>query len=129
MSNKLKLLIDLFAYSTVAPTNDPSDDSIKIKKLIEESSFSEIQRQLISVADEITDQTINLADATCEYLIILADQDISVKINGSSTSMTLKVKSAGTKIPVFFMRGTITAVTVSNASGEIANLDVITINL
>lgn len=126
MSNFLKLTVDFLQYVGVASTNDPKD-ACKITSRVEESNVNEISRQMLSVPDSTTDQVIQLPDPTIEYLLIFSDQNISIKLNSSSDALNLNVKTAGTKAPVFLQRGEITALSVSNSSGNAANIDVIAV--
>ena len=127
MSSRTKITLDFLSYEG-SVSNDPVD-SIRYKKSVEESTATEVFRKLEAIADGVSDQTITLPDATSEYVIISTDQTISIKLNGSTDAMTLSPKSAGVKAPVFFMKGTITGLTLSNASGSTANIDVIAINV
>lgn len=129
MANKLKLLVDFIAYTTSQPTNDPANDSTKIKSSVEESTFTELCRKQISIADAVVDQSITLADTNSEYLILFTDQTVTIKLNGSADAITVNPKSAGTKTLGLMLKGSITGLTVSNASGSAANLDVISVNL
>jgi len=81
------------------------------------ASVNETTSQLIQVADSVTDQTINLGPvATSEVFMLETDQTITIKLNGSSDAITVD--------SVFVLGGTVTALTVSNASGSTANLTV-----
>lgn len=129
MANKLKLLIDFLAYSSDKPTNDPSNDSTKAKLSVEESSFTELCRKQIDIADLTVDQTITLADANSDYLLIFTNQIITIKLNGSADAITIKPLIAGTKTFGMMLRGDVTGLTVSNSSGNTASIDVISVNL
>ena len=121
---RMTLLVDLLAHDNEAPTNDPAD-AIKVRKLIEESSVTEVSRHFPRViSDGATDEVVILPDPTTDYLLILTDQQISVKLNGSSDPQVLKPKAAGSKTPVMLIRGDITGLTVSNSSGNDANMDI-----
>lgn len=126
MAKPLSLTLDFLVFEGSA-TNNPAD-AIKIKKTVQETDVSEVFRKMESVADGASDQSIPLPDASSEYLVIFTDQEISIKVNGSTTALTLKPKAAGTKTPAFYWRGTITALTVSNGSGNAANVDIIAVN-
>lgn len=122
---RLDLLIDFLAYDNTEPTNDPAD-AVKIKKRMQFTDVDEVSRLFpTKVADGTTDQAIPLPDASSDLLIILTDQTISIKLNGSSDAQTLKPKTAGKKTPVLVQLGTITGLTLSNASGSTANVDII----
>lgn len=129
MANKLKLLIDFIAYRSKSPTNSPSDDSTQVKLLTQEADFSELCRKQIDIADATVDQSVTLADADSDYILIFTDQEVTIKLNGSSDSITLKPKAAGSKTMCFMNRGSITSLSVSNASGNTASLDIISVNL
>lgn len=121
---RLTLLLDFLVYDNAQPTNDPAN-SIKVKKRVEEASISDTLRLFpTQIADATVDQSIPLPAASCDYLVLLTDQAISVKLNGSSTAQVLNPKAAGIMTPVLMIRGTITAMLVSNASGNVANLDI-----
>lgn len=122
MSNT-KLKIQLIGTEN-ANTNVITD-SIAIKSEVEESDVAEISRVLVkTVADAVVDQEILDAVSADSLALLFTDQEISIKINGSGDSLTLKPIVAGTKTPVFLIRGTIDSILVSNASGSVANLDI-----
>jgi hypothetical protein len=122
---RLSLLIDFLIFNNTLSTNDPAD-RIEVKEKVEESSLTATTRHFpIVIADSTTDQAIGLPDSPTDYLLILTDQEISIKINGSSDAMTLKPKIAGKRTPVFMFRGSLTGLSVSNSSGNSANLDVV----
>ena len=127
MAKPLRLIVDFLMYEGTN-TNDPQD-AIKIKSKVEESDVSEGLRQLDSIADSTVDQAVTLPDANTDYLLLFVDREITIKLNGSSDAITLKPKANGTKTPVMMIRGDITGLTVSNASGAAANLDIVAVNL
>lgn len=121
---RLTFLVDLLVHDNTNPTNDPAD-AIEIRKKVEESAVSEVTRNFPKkITDGTTDEAIELPDANTDYLLILTDQEVSVKLNGSSDAQVLKPKAAGVKTPALFIRGDITGLTVSNSSGQDANLDI-----
>lgn len=122
----LRMIFEFLAGDDLNTNNPKNVDSLKS---IVEQDYSELCRKQIKVADATVDQSITLADASSEYLAIMCDQEITIKLNGSSDAMTLTPRLAGTKSIVFVMKGTITALTVSNASGSECNMDVISINI
>ena len=81
---------------------------------------SEANWRTYLVADATSDESVDLAGiATVDVFLITADQDITYKLNGSSDAITLDANG------VHILFGTsITAVTVSNASGSTANVTV-----
>lgn len=124
MSKSLKLLVDFTCYE--GSSVNEATDAIRLKRLLEESSLTEAARIQDSVSTGTTNQTINIA-SSCNYLIISTDQTITVVLNGSDTPLTLSPKTAGTKSVALVWRGTINSLTVSNASGSTANIDVISV--
>lgn len=124
---KSKLTIDFISYDS-ALTNNP-EDAIKIKKSVSESNITEVFRRQESIANAVSNQVIPLPDVASDYLLIFTDQTITIKLNGSSDAITLSPKAAGTKTPTFVVRGIISGLTVSNASGNAANVDIIAVNI
>ena len=121
---RMNLLVDLLIYDNASATNDPAD-AIKIKKRVEEESVTEVSRHFPRIiADAVTDEVVVLPDANTDYLLMFTDQEISVKLNSSATALTLKPKAAGLKTPVMLIRGDITDLKISNASGNAANVDI-----
>lgn len=126
---RLKLDLNLLVYDSTEQSNDPAD-AIRLKKSVEESDVSEVTRLFpIKIDDGAVDQAVALPDATTDYLILLTDRQISVKLNGSATALVLKPKVAGKKTPVMLIRGDITSLTVSNASGAAANVDMVAVQI
>lgn len=129
MANFLNVLIDILAYDSLTQTNDPAD-SIKAKQRLQESNFTAVTRLFpASIANSVVDQNIALPNNPSDYLVIFTDQQVSIKLNGISTPIVLNPQTAGMKTPAFFMRGVITSLTVSNASGTPANMDIIAVQL
>jgi len=123
----LRIILDFLSYEGTL-TNNPQD-AVAIKRKVEESNVSEVTRLQSSIAPATVDQAITLPDATSDYLLLFIDRQISIKLNGSSDALVLKPKVAGTKTPVFMMRGDITGLTISNAGAEAANIDLIAVNI
>jgi hypothetical protein len=120
---RTRLEVEFLAYDNSQPTNDPAN-AIKVKKRVEESSVSDITRYFpMTVANSVVDQAVILPDPNTDYIILLTDQTISVKLNGSAAPLTLNPSTPGVVTPVLMIRGDVTALTVSNASGNPANLD------
>lgn len=124
----LRLILDFLAYKDPRPTTAPKD-ATKLEIETEYSSFRELCRKSVEVADAVTDQTVTLADPTSEFLIVSTDQEITVKLNGGSEQLTLTPRVSGAKTPCLMLKGTVTGLTVSNASGQTANIDIISVNL
>lgn len=124
MAKTLNLLVDFLCYE--GTTSNQPQDAIQLKKQITDSSIDEVFRVQDSVANNATDQSVSLA-SDCKYLVIATDRTISVKLNGISTAIVLAPKTEGTKAIVFMWRGTITSLTVTNTSGSVANIDVISV--
>lgn len=122
----LDIVLSLLSYEGAA-TNDPAN-GIKIKNKIQETEITDISLQQIKVADSTTDQAITLPAANSDYLIILADRDISIKLNGSADPVALKARANGTKTLMFYTRGLITSLSLSNSSGALVNVDILIAN-
>jgi hypothetical protein len=126
MSKFVDIIIDFISYESTVSTNSPLD-STKIKLRISESSVSEVFRFQKSIEDGLDDVVIPLPSNNADYLLIFTDQEIEIKINGGA-AMTL-VPASTKKSLVFFNSGVVTSLTISNNSGSIANVDVVSINL
>lgn len=122
----LNILIDLLSYEGLT-TNNPAD-AIRMKGKIEETTISGLIRYQIQVADLTVDQVVTLPDASSEYLVMFIDRECSIKLNNSLDSIVLKPRAVGIKTPVFFYKGTVTSLKVSNSSGDISNLDILIAN-
>jgi hypothetical protein len=120
------VLLNVLGYEG-PQTNDPADAE-KINNRIQESTVTALTRQRIQIADATTDQVIAIPDPNSEYLFVLTDRDISIKLNGSATAVALKTRANGKKTFVFYTKGAITGLTLSNASGGIANVDILVAN-
>lgn len=128
MSKFLDIQIKYLSYDSAAQSNDPADAD-KLQLRVQESSASQVFRLQASIADATVDQAVNLPASPTDYIVICSDQNISIKLNGSSNAQTLKVKAPGTKCFVFFERGSMTGLTISNASGSVANVDMILVKV
>lgn len=122
----LDIILDILSYDG-SQTNDP-EDAIKIKNRVKETDMTAVSRQYIQLPDSTVDSTITIPDANSDYLAILSNRDISIKLDGSSTAISLKTRAAGKRTLVFFAKGPITALTISNASGGVADVDVFIAN-
>lgn len=130
MAKPLRLIIDFLTYdsSSAAPSNNPQD-AIEIKRKVEEASVSEVSRVQKSIPASTVDMALNLVDSSNDYIIIQVDQIVSIKLNGSSDAIVLKPKVAGYKTPAFLLRGTATALTISNAGTNAANIDFVSVKI
>lgn len=124
MSKFVDIQIKYSSYDAAASTNDPADAD-KMLLRVQESASSQVFRLQKSVPNSTVDAVIALPGSPTDYVLISSDQNISVKLNGSSDSQALNVKSAGTKCPVLYQRGALSGLLLSNASGAIANVDII----
>jgi hypothetical protein len=122
----LDLLLKLTQYDGQLFLNDPPD-SIRFQNRIQEKVISDISRIQIPLANSATNAT--LIPASVDYLIIAVDQQVTALLNGSVTPVTLTPQMPGTKAIVFLNKGTVSSLSITNNSGSIANLDVITIIL
>ena len=121
---RLNLIIDLLAYNNEIPTNDPAD-GLKIKNQVEEENVSEITRHFPKIIQNgASDEEISLPDSNTDYLLMFTDQEVSIKLNGSADAIILQPILAGVKTPVMLLRGDITGLTMSNSSGQDANVDI-----
>ena len=122
----LEIVLKFLSYDG-ASTNDPAD-ATKITNRIQESNVAGVVRYQAPIADGASDQAIVLPDSNSEYLLVFCDRQITIKVNGSGDALTLTPRANGIKTFVYYHRGSVTGLTVSNASGEAANLDVISVN-
>jgi len=82
---------------------------------IADEAHDEAQMQYMEVANGATDLAVPLGGlTTVEALSIVSDQSVSFKINGGSVGIPCK--------SLTITGAAITAMTISNASGQIANL-------
>lgn len=125
---KIRISSDFLAYSDAKDTNAPKDQT-KVDITTEDNSFSALLRHKIEIADATVDQVIAISSSNSEHLLIYTDQEITIKIDGSGDSRTLKPKANGIKTLAYLERGDITSLLVSNASGNVANLDIISVKL
>lgn len=122
----LDLILSLLTYEG-APTNDPTDAD-KVKNRTQETEITSVNRYQFIIPDATTDLPVTLPASPCLYSIILCDRDISIKLNGWSTALALKPRANGKKTWVYYTRGAITALTVTNASGADVNMDIVFAN-
>ncbi|RLI54086.1 MAG: hypothetical protein DRP09_14085 [Candidatus Thorarchaeota archaeon] len=127
MSKVLDLVVDFITYDGTA-SNNPSD-AIKIKNAISESAVLGTVRYQSQLVNGATDVNITIPDPSSEYLLFFTDREVIIKLNGGSQALTLTPKTNSVKCFVFFYRGSLTQLQVSNASGEVANLDIISVNI
>lgn len=127
MPKPLRLIVDFLSYEGTM-TNAPQD-ALAIKRKVEESDVSEVLRVQRTIDAGASDVSVTFPDASMDYLLLFVDQEITIKLNGSADAITLTPKTAGKKCPVYLMRGTISALTVSNAGATDANLDLIAVNI
>lgn len=128
MPKPLRISIDFLSYEGTI-TNDPQD-AISIKRKVEESNVSEVSRLQTSIPASTSNQSIQLPDSSTDYLLLFIDRELRIKLNGSSDVITFYPKTPGTKCPVFFIRGNITALSVTNPSStDAVNLDFIAVNI
>jgi hypothetical protein len=121
----LDLILDLLAYEGSA-TNDPKD-ATKVFNKTQETEIKGLVRYDYQIGDGTSDQAVVVPNPT-DYLVILSDREISIKLNGWTTSLTLKPRANGKKTWVYFTKGSVTGLSVSNSSGAIANVDIIVAN-
>ncbi len=122
----LNVLFQLTQYDGQVTLNDPSD-SIQVSNSIQQASITDITRLKIAVAIGASNQSIALSSASTAYLSISTDRTVTIVVNGSNTPITLSPIVAGTKTLAYYHKGTVTSLTVSNGSGSVANLDIVSI--
>lgn len=90
-----------------------------------ESDAADIEEAVthkMEIADAVVDQAVSLGSlSTCKQLHIISDRAISVKINGGDTGIPIghtATEGGSMSIPAT----SITALSVSNASGGVANV-------
>ena len=92
-----------------------------LKSLSESAAWTELTRDRLAVADGVSDQALNLGGcASADILCIMTDQEISIKLDGSGDAITIA--------SVFISSGGHTAVTISNASGSVAIVDILVLD-
>ena len=84
-------------------------------------SIDEANIRKYEVADSTTDEAVNVAGvAAVDVFAVKSDQAVSYKLNGSSDAVTLDANG------FHALFGTnITAMTVTNASGSTANIEIL----
>lgn len=122
---RLSSLIDFYVYDSAKATNDPANTTA-IKNSVEVDGITTVSRNVLVIADSTSNQTITLPKATVKYLLIAIDRTVTIKLNGSSDAITLSPSANGKKTVAFYLKGTISSLTISNASGAAVNLDLIT---
>jgi hypothetical protein len=119
----LRVLLDFLTYNGTPPTNNPLDRTQSVRR-VEEASVTDALRYEAQIPNPTTAQAVPLAGAACEYLAIYIDQPVSINLNGDSTAISLIPQLAGQMCPVFFLRGSITALTITNSGIVPANVDI-----
>lgn len=122
----LDIMLDMIAYEG-AQTNDPADAE-KVNNRTQETGITGITRYQFAIPSATTDMPIVLPASPTLYSIILCDRDISIKLNGWTTSLVLSPRANGKKTWVYYTRGSITGLLVSNASGADVNVDIVFAN-
>jgi hypothetical protein len=121
---RLYAFLDFYTYEDANATNDPQNTTKMLQKM-DIAGINNVNRSIISVADETEDQEIALPDTTADFLVIATDRAISIKLNGSATEQVLTPAIAGKKTVVLFQKGAVSSLTISNDSGNAANVDII----
>lgn len=119
----LRILLDFLTFEGNPPTNNPVDETRSHRK-VEELNVSQTLRAQPQIAASTSNVSIPLAASSCDYLAIFCDQPVTINLNGDSTAISLNPQTPGKPCPVFFMRGTITSLAISNPGATVANLDV-----
>lgn len=92
---------------------------------IETTDITEYVERRLSVPNGTTDLAIGFTGSdgltSAKALLIITDQPITVKINGSSTAIPIG-HTAGESATMMIDATTVTALSLSNASGSVANV-------
>ncbi len=120
---RLSALLDFYTFDNVTPTNDPANTTA-IKLRTEVDGITGVNRSVIVVPDSTVDEVIGLPSSSAKYLVIASDRTITIKLNGAA-AQTLSPTANGKKTVVLYLKGSVTSLTVSNASGAAANIDVV----
>lgn len=92
-----------------------------LKSLSNGTTWTEVTRDRITIATGVSDQAVGLGGcASADMLCIITDQEVSIKLDGSSDAITIE--------SVFISSGKHTAVTISNASGSTATVDILVLD-
>jgi len=90
--------------------------------LTEAVDIEEYAEHYVEIADAVTDQAISLGFVTTvKGLLIESDRAITVKINGSDTGLPIG-HTADEGGALLLTATSVTTLTLSNASGETANI-------
>lgn len=106
--------LDALLYNDSTATNNPSErlfDQEITETITSLDVVDALERDITNAASPVT---INLPATTCTYLVIFTDREITINLNALG-SITLTPQTAGTRNFVFYHRGTISSLTVSNA--------------
>lgn len=106
--------VKIQVYTDAAPTNNPKSRVMDIDESFSDVSVDQFQPLLIQIPNLAVDQAINLNAIQGEKLVLLSDQTISVKLNGSATALQCKM--------LFLDGAAVTSLSISNASGSVANV-------
>lgn len=108
---------DLTLQVTVAKVSTPTTNFISEALALADQAYDESHSSYEEVANGATDQAISLGGLTTAQVVYIAsDQTVSFKINGSIAIVAKQV---------FLIGAAVTSLSVSNASGSQANLDVV----
>lgn len=129
MKKYVSLIIDFLMYEAKTPTNDPAN-ALKLKNNLKYENLTEVNAFVpMVIPDASTDVSIPLPDSTNDILLITVTETVSVKLNGSSTALTLSPKASGVETIALMLKSSITGLTVTNASGKAASLKIIAIKI
>lgn len=118
MSGRLSGTLEILVFNDENVTNLPNKVLGHLKYIVSDTSITQWSTKLITVADAVVDESVPLVETTVEYLVIQSDQDISIKLNSSNDSLEIK------KDFPFILKGSVTDLKVSNASGTAANVEI-----
>lgn len=105
----------------VLVANDSQSTAAKVNtadSFTDSTTYTEATSNRIVIADGATDESLSFVGvASGKFFYFLSDQNVSIKLNGSSDALAI------TKSQPLFIPATVTACTVTNGSGNNANVD------
>jgi hypothetical protein len=112
-----KLIADIAASVRVQRPESPLTDRINLALSLADAEYDELRAGYEEVANGASDQPIALGPlTTAELVLALSDQVVTWKINGSIAIQAGRLLLAGAAV---------TSLTVSNASGSDANIEIV----
>ena len=107
--------LSILVYSDASASNNPQKRLADIKEVLSDSSVNQWETLHLQVATAVVDQVVALNGITADKFYLKSDQNISIKLNTSTVAL------AGT---LFYMECAVSAIKISNASGQTANIEI-----